>query len=268
MTTTNVILGETFPVRDLPLTEVVESGMFVQDEIRPADSRWSLVPALRVDYYDLTPNVDAIYAEDNPSSQPVGLEDVSFAPKLGATYRLNDTVGLFFQYAHGYRAPPPEEVNIGLEIPLFKVRAVPNPDLQPEISDGFELGLRRSGHGAAISRRASSTPSTATSSQSKVNIGVDPGSGFTLFQSQNVAEARIYGAELAAVWRAGDATRGARGLDRAPGGFLDARRQPRRPTSHSIRSTRRASCSGCATTRRRRAGAANSWSRPSRPRRR
>jgi hemoglobin/transferrin/lactoferrin receptor protein len=201
--TTNVILGETFPVRDLPLTEIVELGVFVQDEIRPADSRWSLVPALRVDYYDLTPTVDSIYAADNPTAQPVGLEDVSYAPKLGATWRLNDTVGLFFQYAHGYRAPPPEDVNIGLEIPLFKVRAVPNPDLQPEVSDGFELGLRAAA--AALDLTASVFDTEYRDFiQSKVNIGVDPATRFTLFQSQNVADARIYGAELAAAWRAGE----------------------------------------------------------------
>jgi len=200
--TTNVILGETFPVRDLPLTEIVEAGAFVQDEIRAADSRWSIIPALRIDYYDLTPTVDTIYAEDNPSSRPVGLEEVSFAPKLGATYRLTDAVGLFFQYAHGYRAPPPEDVNIGLEIPLFKVRAVPNPDLRPEVSDGFELGLRRTGEALDLTASVFDTE-YRDFIESKVNIGVDADSGFTLFQSQNVAEARIYGAELAAVWRAG-----------------------------------------------------------------
>jgi hemoglobin/transferrin/lactoferrin receptor protein len=201
--TTNVILGETFPVRDLPLTEILEVGAFVQDEIRPADSRWSIVPALRVDYYDLTPTVDAIYAEDNPTSQPVGLEDVSFAPKLGATWRVDDAVGLFFQYAHGYRAPPPEDVNIGLEIPLFKIRAVPNPDLQPEVSDGFEFGLRRTGRTLDLTASVFDTE-YRDFIESKVNIGVDPDTGVTLFQSQNVAEARIYGAELGALWRAGD----------------------------------------------------------------
>jgi hemoglobin/transferrin/lactoferrin receptor protein len=201
-TETNVILGETFPVRDLPLTEIIEVGAFVQDEIRPADSRWSIIPALRVDYYDLTPTVDTIYAEDNPSAEPVGLEDVSFAPKLGATYRLNDATTLFFQYAHGYRAPPPEDVNIGLEIPLFKVRAVPNPDLQPEVSDGFELGLRRSSGPVDFTASIFDTE-YRDFIESKVNIGVDPDTGVTLFQSQNVAEARIYGAELAATWRLG-----------------------------------------------------------------
>ena len=105
--------------------------MFVQDEIQPADSRWSIVPALRVDYYDLSPTID-IYARTTRRRRRSAWRNCRFAPKLGATYRLNDRLGLFFQYAHGFRAPPPEDVNIGLEVPLFKIRAVPNPDLQPE----------------------------------------------------------------------------------------------------------------------------------------
>jgi hemoglobin/transferrin/lactoferrin receptor protein len=196
--TTNTILGEAFPLRDLPLSDVTEVGLFAQDEISAAGARWSLVPALRVDYYELSPETDSIYRADNPSSEPVGIDEFSFAPKLGATYRLSDTVGVFFQYAHGFRSPPPEDVNIGLEIPLFKVRAVPNPGLQPETSDGFEAGVRVTGAPVALTASVFQTR-YSDFIESKVNIGVDPATGVTLFQSQNVAEARIYGAEFNAV---------------------------------------------------------------------
>jgi hemoglobin/transferrin/lactoferrin receptor protein len=192
--TTPTILGETFPLRDLPQSTVDEVGIFVQDEIRWTETRWSVIPALRIDYYRLTPDVDGIYRADNPSTQPVSVDELSFAPKLGVLYSVSPRLGLFFQYAHGFRSPPPEDVNIGLEIPLFNVRAIPNPDLRPESSDGFELGLRLTG-----------TPWSMTASvfqteyddfiESKVNLGVDPATGVTLFQSQNVADARIYGVE-------------------------------------------------------------------------
>jgi hemoglobin/transferrin/lactoferrin receptor protein len=201
--TTNVILGEAFPLRDLPLSDVTEAGLFAQDEISAEGARWSLIPALRVDYYELSPETDRIYREDNPSSEPVGIDEISFAPKLGATYRLTDTVGVFFQYAHGFRSPPPEDVNIGLEIPLFKVRAVPNPDLQPETSDGFEAGVRVTGAPVALTASVFQTR-YSDFIESKVNIGVDPATGVTLFQSQNVAEARIYGAEFNAVANAAE----------------------------------------------------------------
>ncbi len=200
--TTPTILGETFPLRDLPLTTVVEMGAFVQDEMQLAESRWTLVPALRVDYYDLSPRADRIYREDNPSTSPVAVDELSLAPKLGATYRVNDRFGVFVQYAHGFRSPPPEDVNIGLEVPLFNIRAIPNPDLQAETSDGFEAGLRLTGTPVALTASVFHTE-YSDFIESKVNLGVDPATGVTLFQSQNVAEARIYGAELDARIAAG-----------------------------------------------------------------
>jgi hemoglobin/transferrin/lactoferrin receptor protein len=196
-TTTNVILGEEFPLRDLPLTDITEVGLFIQDELGADGSRWSLIPAVRLDYYDLSPQTDRIYRDDNPSSTAVGLDEVSLSPKLGATYRLREDTSVFFQYARGFRSPPPEDVNIGLEIPLFNVRAVPNPDLEPETSDGFEAGVRVL---RPAMRLAASLYHNEYSDfiESKVNLGVDPATGVTLFQSQNIARARIYGAELSA----------------------------------------------------------------------
>lgn len=193
--TTVTILGETLPVRDLPITDVTEVGVFAQDEIAASGARWTLVPALRLDYYRLDPKADAIYRADNPHSTAVGLDDYAFAPKLGATWQFSDALHGFLQYAHGFRAPPPEDVNIGLELPLFNIRAVPNPELKSERSDGYEAGLRWQ------SQAVQATTSVYYNSyrdfiESKVNLGPDPVTHVTLFQSQNVAEARIYGAEL------------------------------------------------------------------------
>jgi hemoglobin/transferrin/lactoferrin receptor protein len=195
--TTTAILGEVFPLRDLPLTDITEVGVFLQDEISPASGRWALIPALRIDYYDLAPGSDGTYREDNPTNEPVALSETSLAPKLGATYRLTESTSVYFQYAHGFRSPPPEDVNIGLEVPLFNVRAIPNPDLQPETSHGFETGLRVSG---PVVRFTGSVYYNEYEDfiESKVNLGVDAATGVTLFQSQNISEARIYGAEVGA----------------------------------------------------------------------
>ncbi|MFO1402668.1 MAG: TonB-dependent receptor [Steroidobacteraceae bacterium] len=201
--TTKTILGEVLPVRDLPTSDVTTLAAFAQDQVQLGASRWTLIPALRVDDYQLRPRPDRIYLDDNPTAAAVGLHDVSLAPKLGVLVRLGAGTSAFLQYAHGFRSPPPEDVNIGLEIPLFAVRAIPNPDLKAERSDGYELGLRR--HGAALDFTASVYDNEYREFiESKVNLGVDPGSGITLFQSQNVARARIHGAELEATLRAGE----------------------------------------------------------------
>jgi len=194
--TTATILGESLPVRDFPVSRIREAGLYVQDEWRPRDGRWSLIPALRADWYQLEPAVDSMYAEDNPNTPPVSIDLDSLSPKLGIGWRIRDGVALFLQYAHGFRSPPFDDVNIGLDLPQFNVRAIPNPDLEPERSDSIEVGLRLSGAAAA------GTLSVYGSRyrdfiESRVNIGVDPDAGVTLFQSRNIASAEIYGAEAA-----------------------------------------------------------------------
>ncbi len=200
--TTKTILGETFPLRDFPVSDVTEAGAFVQDEIRFAGGAWTLIPALRADYYKLSPKADALYREDNPRLSVVGLEDWSVSPKLGVIRSLGEAASAYFQYSHGFRAPPPEDVNIGLDLPLLNIRAIPNPDLKPETSNGYELGMRW--NDPQLSLTASGFWSDYDDFiESKVNLGKDPGTGVTLFQSQNVARARIYGVELSAVARLG-----------------------------------------------------------------
>lgn len=200
-TTSKTILGETLPMRDLPVTDLTEIGAFAQDEIDLGTSRWSLIPALRVDYYGLEPRPDELYRAGNPAAEALSLRHVSLAPKLGITYRLSDTTSAFFQYAHGFRSPPPEDVNIGFYIPQFNYRALPNPDLRPERSDGYELGLRWRRPLLELSGSLYYND-YRDFIESRVNIGVDAATGATQFQSRNVSSARIRGAEVALSARA------------------------------------------------------------------
>lgn len=191
---TNVILGESLPVRDFPISRVRQAGVYAQDEWRPGDGHWSVIPALRLDGYWLSPEVDAMYAADNPSGPPVSIDEVSLSPKLGIARRVGEDVTVYLQYAHGFRAPPFEDVNIGLDLPQFNVRAIPNPDLKPERSDSLELGLRF--QGTRLRGSASAYASRyADFIESRVNIGTDPDTGATLFQSRNLASAEIRGIE-------------------------------------------------------------------------
>ena len=201
--TTKTILGETYPLRDFPNSDVIQAGAFLQDEIRFGDGRWSVIPALRVDYYDLSPKPDSLYREDNPDTPVVGLHDTSLSPKLGLTRRIGDALSAYFQYSNGFRAPPPEDVNIGLDLPLLNVRAIPNPDLKPEQSNGYEIGLRYDGGALRFAASAYYTDYDDFI-ESKVNLGVDPETQVILFQSQNIERARIYGTEVSASATAGD----------------------------------------------------------------
>lgn len=192
--TSKVLLGETLPVRDFPRSEVAKLGLYLQDEFRPGSGAVSIIPALRMEAYRLRPLDDPLYAEDNPALAPVRVERVSVSPKLGLSWQLREGLTAWAQYAHGFRAPPFEDVNIGLDIPQFNIRALPNPDLRPETSDSVELGLRFAGR--VVAGSASVFHSRYEDFiESRVRIGVDPETGTTLFQSRNVASAEVWGAE-------------------------------------------------------------------------
>jgi hemoglobin/transferrin/lactoferrin receptor protein len=196
----NDVLGEIMPVRDFPISKLVEVGAYVQDDIHWG-AQWSLIPALRVDYYDLSPKPDAIYIEDNGTQAAVSIRHVSLSPKLGVVYQLNQSASLFAQYVQGFRSQPMEDVNIGLRIPTQNIRAIPNPDLLPEKSRGYETGVRVEGESL---RSALSVYYTEYRDfiESKRNIGRDPNDpATTLFQSQNIARAHIYGVEADVHWR-------------------------------------------------------------------
>lgn len=193
----NVLLGEVFPLRDFPISRTVEWGAFVEDTMTVG--RWSVIAAVRADRYDMRPRVDSMYAEDYPFAEPVSVSESDLSPKLGLIYRLAESTEVYVQYSHGFRAPPYEDANISLEVPLFNYRAIPNPDLRSERSDGFDIGLRwRGSHGRA--RLSLFSTGYEDFIESKVRIGPDPLSGRILFQSQNITRARIEGIEAGGSW--------------------------------------------------------------------
>jgi hemoglobin/transferrin/lactoferrin receptor protein len=192
---TNIILGEEMPVRDFPISRTDEYSIFVQDEISLADGRWEVVPALRWDRYELDPKPDPVWLEDNPDTQVVSVKEDQFTPRLGILYHPGDSWTLFGQYSRGFRAPPFEDANIGFDIPLFGFRAIPNPDLKSETSEGLEFGLRRISDHSRLSLTLFNTDYDDFI-ESRVLIGRDPDTGDLIFQSRNIDRARIYGVDI------------------------------------------------------------------------
>jgi hemoglobin/transferrin/lactoferrin receptor protein len=136
-----------------------------------------------------------MYEADYPFQQPVSIADSELSPKLGLVYRPTDSIDLYLQYSHGFRAPPFEDANIGLEIPVFNVRAIPNPDLRSESSDGIDVGLRWQGQRGRAHLSLFRTDYDDFI-ETKVRLGPDPDTGRILFQSQNLNQATIEGVEV------------------------------------------------------------------------
>src|SRR5690606_14633108 len=111
-TVTNMMLPDVFPVRDFPVSKTTNAALYLQDEISFADDTFRLVPAVRVDRYQLRPEMDPIFADDNPGVALADLDKTSVSPKLGAVWRFAPDWSLFGGYARGFRSPPYGDVNI------------------------------------------------------------------------------------------------------------------------------------------------------------
>ncbi len=128
------------PTSDFPDPTTWNYAAFAQDSIQIG--RWTLLPGLRYDYYELSPHVTQDYlnsAATNPN--PPTYSDSAWSPKFGATYQLTDEVNLYGQYAAGFRAPQAVEI-FGEFVNPGMYRTLANPDLKSETSNSFEVGLR------------------------------------------------------------------------------------------------------------------------------
>ena len=200
---TNNLLGEEFPLRDFPISTTRETAAYIEDTMSVGN--WTVIAALRADQFDLAPTQDPMYLEDYPFAELVAIEEAEISPKLGLIYHAPADLDVYLQYSHGFRAPPYADANIGLDIPFFNYRAIPNPDLKSETSDGVDLGLRWSGT-RATARLSVFQTRYEDFIESKVRLGTDPVSGRVLFQSLNLKETKIEGVEagftsrLSAAW--------------------------------------------------------------------
>lgn len=192
--TSNIIGPDVFPVRDFPISRTMNAALYAQDEIAFADDRFRLVPAVRVDHYELDPDVDAIFAEDNPGVAVTGLAKTSVSPKLGAVWHFGGDWSLYGGYARGFRSPPYSDVNIGFTNLMFGYTAIANPDLKPETSDGVEFGVRHAGK-VAYASLSGYDNRYHDFIESFAFVGFND-RGLMVFQSRNVSDARIRGVEF------------------------------------------------------------------------
>jgi hemoglobin/transferrin/lactoferrin receptor protein len=193
--TTSVVLGERFPLRDFPRTVLTELGIYVHDEISLWDRGPVLSPGLRFEYYDLDSRSDPLFDAAFPDTDTTDLNHTAWMPKLGLVWPVSDGLEYFLQAASGFRAPPFEDVNIGLDIPAFNIRAVPNPDLKPERGRSLEAGIRWRSRETRLDV-AVFRNDYRDFIETRAALGPDPDTGTLLFQSINRDRVRIEGVEL------------------------------------------------------------------------
>ncbi|MCC5867250.1 MAG: TonB-dependent receptor [Gammaproteobacteria bacterium] len=193
--TSSILLGERFPLRDFPESRTLEGAVYMHQEIEPAAWPLTLLLGLRHERYRLSARPDEIFREGAPNVDTVDVNDQYWTPKLAVIWQFSEAMSGFAQYVRGYRSPPFSDVNIGLDIPAFNVRALPNPDLSAETSDGLEAGLRLVSEATQWNVAVFNTW-YRDFIVSRAPLGPDPQSGVLLFQSRNLDRARIAGVEF------------------------------------------------------------------------
>ena len=186
--------------KSFPDTDYTLAGAFVQDEIALGE-QWLVVPGVRIDSFKLKPRADALYTVNN-ATPPATLDAHEWSPKLGAIWRLAPTTHVFAQYAHGFRAPTPSQVNGGVSnlTASQPYMSIGNPNLKPETSNSFELGVR----GRSTAWRYSLSAFRGRyddfiAANQKVG-GSGTASDPTIFQSLNFGKVEISGVEARGEW--------------------------------------------------------------------
>lgn len=208
--------GEAFPVKPFPDTAYTLAGAFVQSEIElgaaaGTPGQLTLIPALRYDRFKLDPSTSGY-----TGTAVVGLSDDALTPRLGALWRLHDAFAPYAQWSRGFRAPTPVQVNNGFTNVASGYQSVGNPNLKPEKAQSLEVGLRGKSGGWSWQFAAYDNRYRDFISQELIRGNFTPADP-TIFQSINLAQARIRGVELrgelrmAAAWSVNVATALTRG---------------------------------------------------------
>ncbi|TAG28662.1 MAG: TonB-dependent hemoglobin/transferrin/lactoferrin family receptor [Burkholderiales bacterium] len=181
-------MGETFPLKRFPKTKDSTVALFIQDEI--IGERWSIIPALRWDSYDIQPEQAGFVAVVGAS------KGSALSPRLAGTYRITPEWNLYGQWATGFRAPSPDQLNRFFENATAFYRTIANPNLKAEKAKSIEIGIKGSQGGFTLDASVFSAKYSNFIKDNQVVGGTGAAGNPTIFQSINAQSASIHGLEF------------------------------------------------------------------------
>jgi hemoglobin/transferrin/lactoferrin receptor protein len=150
----------------------------------------TLFPALRFDAYDLDATDDPLL----PAFAGADQSDSHLSPKFGAVVKVSGGLRLYANYATGFKAPEPSQMNQFFENLAFGYTSLPNPDLGPETSESWEGGVRFSSGGFSASATAFMADYDDFISQEVVGGSFTPADP-AVYQFVNIGKVEVSGLE-------------------------------------------------------------------------
>lgn len=154
--------------------DVVHQALFIQDELSLFGNRLLLTPGLRWDNHE-----------------EFGSE---LSPRLYAVVKATDRLNIKAGYGHAFRAPTIKQISEGYEANSGPHTFLGNPDVEPEISDAYEVGVEYFGDNVFV--RVIGFYNDIEDLIDWDRIGsTGPGGRFGIFEASNIAEAETKGVE-------------------------------------------------------------------------
>lgn len=192
--------AEEFPNKTFPDTDTTRIGIFFQDEIVLGESGFTLIPGIRFDKFEMDAKETDLQNLADLGFQIESTDESEVSKNLGLIYDLGETSSLFFQYAEGFRAPSYDEANQAYVNLAFGYGTVPNPDLKPETSQGYEIGYK-----SRIGKNYIAFTYYNTDFEDFISSNfIGEQNGIRLYQDSNVGEVNIHGAEFTGIWTLND----------------------------------------------------------------
>ncbi|PDT05875.1 TonB-dependent receptor [Rhizobium chutanense] len=182
---------------EVPNVDSQNLALTFEDKIEIGNTGFTLTPGVRFDWFNYDPSTGGGFADNTGLTRFGDLRDrteAGMSPKILATYDLTPDVQLYAQLAVGFRAPTVDELYSRFYNPTGRYAQLGNPDLEPEIGRGVEVGANFdtgdfTGRVAVFHTRYQNFIETVTTRDA---------TGFTEFNYTNVSSAVISGIEASA----------------------------------------------------------------------
>ena len=152
---------------------VTYKSAFAQDEITLFNDRLLLTPGLRYDHHEY-----------------FGSE---VSPRLYALVKVTDRINLKAGYGHAFNAPTAKQTSPGYNASSGPHSFIGNPDVKPETSDSYEVGVEY--FGSTVTARAFYFYNEIDDLIGYDLVSYDPMTSRMTFTPDNVDKARIQGVE-------------------------------------------------------------------------
>ncbi|MFT7682119.1 MAG: hemoglobin/transferrin/lactoferrin receptor protein [Moritella dasanensis] len=160
-------------------------GLFIQDQGFYFDEKLVINMGLRYDSYTTDPDASATTSfEKNTNDALTG--------RLGGVYHFTDQLSTFANISQGFKSPSLDQLYYSRLNTGRGYSIISNPDLKPEESLGYEIGSRFANDHGRIELAAYYNDYKNFIER----VELAPDANGIVYTNENIAQARIYGAEL------------------------------------------------------------------------